>query len=1299
MLAALGPDGIPVAPVSALLFLALGLSLAATMRDPESHAGERFALFTATLSLAVSLLVAAQWRIGFALPWDGWLQGEGLSAAAPDAGRMSPLTVIAFLLLSVGYLAHLIPHRSRAPWLWIGLMGAAPGLVIGLEVLATHATGTPRQYGGEIVPMAVLSALAFAALGLGLLLLSAVRGILHEWLTPETAEDGRPYYRREALAITVIALLVAFAGLFYLSRGRVKFPEAIQRELETIANLKSEQLAAWRNERLAEARFLMNTQAVVRDLAAFVAHPESARRRERVIEWLEPLRGDTRYQSTLVFDAGGRLLLSVPPTAAQGSPAPADAFAKALGSRDAVVADLYRAVGESAIHLDFLAPIWNPRGAAKGSTAPSGPVAVVVLRVDPKTALYPLIQRWPVPSDTAETLLVRREGREAVFLNELRHQTGAALTLRRSLDDPTLPAAVGLRGDEKVNEGSDYRGVAVIATSRAIPGSPWVLVAKIDQLEAYRPIRREALQDGVQLGLAMLALALGGGFLSRLRRAAVLRRALEAEHERSILTERLALITRHANDIIFLLDGHGRILEANDRAIAAYGYTLDELRSLPAGGLRPAGTSADATRDLSLIDRDDGALFETLHRRKDGSAFPVEVSGRAVTIGGGRYLLGVMRDIAERKKHQAEVERLNRLYAARSQVNQAIVHATTREGLLEEICRGLVEAGGFPMVWIGWPDPASGLVRPASSFGDALDYLDGISVTRHDAPNGRGPVGTSIRENKTVVCNDFLGDPTTQPWHEAARRSGFRAVISLPIRRDGAALGAVAVYATQTDFFGAREIELLEEAALDLAFGLTSLDREEQRARAEAALAKSEERLRLALAAGHQGLYDLNVQTGDAATSPEYASMLGYDPISFRETNALWIERLHPDDREPVAQAYEGYIAGRRTEYRVEFRQRAATGEWKWILSLGRIVERDSGGQPLRMLGTHTDITDLKRAEAAVAASEVRYRRLFESSKDGILILDAESGMVVDVNPFIVELLGFSREAFMGKAIWDLGFFRDIVANRDSFAELQAQEYIRYEDKPLETASGQKIDVEFVSNVYLVDERKVIQCNIRDITERRRADDALRASLREKEALLKEVHHRVKNNLQVITSLLRLETSRNSDPNTKIVLKEMQGRIRSMALLHETLYRSGNFARVDLADYLLQLSSQLFRTQNAEPSRVRLVNDLESSRVNIDQAIPCGLITNELLTNALKYAFLDGRAGEVRLELRTASSGEIRLTVSDTGIGLPADFEERRGRSLGLQLVADLTRQLAGGLQIDPGPGAKFCLSFIPHVQ
>jgi two-component sensor histidine kinase len=218
---------------------------------------------------------------------------------------------------------------------------------------------------------------------------------------------------------------------------------------------------------------------------------------------------------------------------------------------------------------------------------------------------------------------------------------------------------------------------------------------------------------------------------------------------------------------------------------------------------------------------------------------------------------------------------------------------------------------------------------------------------------------------------------------------------------------------------------------------------------------------------------------------------------------------------------------------------------------------------------------------------------------------------------------------------------------------------------------------------------------IRSRVVREQAEGALVSSLREKEALLKEVHHRVKNNLQVITSLLRMEGRRTEHEATRSAFSQMQGRIYSMALLHETLYRSGNFASIDLQAYLGQLSQQLFRSHAIQPGAVRMNLDLAPLQVDIDMAIPCGLIVNELASNSLRHGFANGRTGEVWITLAPAPAGGTHvLSVRDDGVGLPEDFEARKGQSLGLQLVSDLARQLQGSLQIGPGPAAVFEVTF-----
>ncbi len=224
--------------------------------------------------------------------------------------------------------------------------------------------------------------------------------------------------------------------------------------------------------------------------------------------------------------------------------------------------------------------------------------------------------------------------------------------------------------------------------------------------------------------------------------------------------------------------------------------------------------------------------------------------------------------------------------------------------------------------------------------------------------------------------------------------------------------------------------------------------------------------------------------------------------------------------------------------------------------------------------------------------------------------------------------------------------------------------------------------------------------SLRDRAERKVAEVALLASLSEKEALLKEVHHRVKNNMQVITSLLRLESSRPNHATVQVVLRDMQNRIQSMAALHETLYRSGNFAEVNLADYLRQLTHQLRRSLPAGRGKIEFHLDLERITLDLDRAVPCGLIVNELVSNALKHGFPGGRPGSVWIGLQRTPPDSVCLEVRDDGVGLPPGLDATRASSLGLQMVSDLTRQMRGTFSAGPRDSATtFSVKFLERAE
>ncbi len=275
--------------------------------------------------------------------------------------------------------------------------------------------------------------------------------------------------------------------------------------------------------------------------------------------------------------------------------------------------------------------------------------------------------------------------------------------------------------------------------------------------------------------------------------------------------------------------------------------------------------------------------------------------------------------------------------------------------------------------------------------------------------------------------------------------------------------------------------------------------------------------------------------------------------------------------------------------------------------------------------------------------------------------------------PQVAELHRRHIEAFdrSGITARRMGERREILARRKDGTEFPAE------------ASISKVAVEG---------RLMFTVILRDVTQRTLADSRLKASLREKELLLEEVHHRVKNNLQVVSSLLGLQARSIADIPTRKKFQESQHRIQSMALLHETLYRSDDLERIDFADYSDRLAKQLLISYGAS-DRIRLITDLEVLRLDMNAAVPCGLIVNELISNSLKYGFPDGNSGEVHLDLHREPTGAC-LVVWDNGVGLPKGSDWRTAPSLGLRLVRTLSEQLGGSVEVDGRNGTCFTIRF-----
>lgn len=429
--------------------------------------------------------------------------------------------------------------------------------------------------------------------------------------------------------------------------------------------------------------------------------------------------------------------------------------------------------------------------------------------------------------------------------------------------------------------------------------------------------------------------------------------------------------------------------------------------------------------------------------------------------------------------------------------------------------------------------------------------------------------------------------------------------------------------------------------------------------------------------------------------------ILGFSAEEFMADKMLFSKLMLPEDIEVYDKnVLEWKKNGSSGVLSSRFRIYNSKKEIKWLEDHMFEVTPDNG-KPY-FSGIMIDITEQKKTELKIQETETKLSAILKNLPKVIIY---QSGLGHDfISDNIIEMTGYTPEEilrskyFFGNIIHpeDLAIVKESIFN---WGKNISDEILNLEFRVLKK-TGEYIWIEdHMFRVKVNENKSYLSGILIDITARKQAEEKISQSLREKELLLKEIHHRVKNNLQVVSSLLKLQSGYVKDENSLDVLIDSQNRVRSMALVHQKLYQSKDFSEIDLSEYIKQLCDHLITVFKTRADNIKISVKSEDLNLSIDYAIPCGLILNELISNSLKYAFPNGKKGEILIVLNKNSDGKYFISLSDNGIGFPENIDYRKTKSLGLQLVNTLVGQIDGIITMENKSGTSYTITFPPQKQ
>lgn len=712
-------------------------------------------------------------------------------------------------------------------------------------------------------------------------------------------------------------IFLAVCGLIILSANiieskLIKYERTIvQNDLKAIGKIKSNQITRWFNERKADAEHIHRSQHFSEAINKYLLSKDAYIEQTIIAHLLDIIRSYD-YLSMFIIDTSGNIILT-PNNNDDVKEHELIVIKKVELTNSIQFSDIhYLATNDlDGLGLDIMIPINIYEGQSRKT------IAIVIIRIDLEKALYPIVEQWPYASKSAESLLVRKDGEDVLFLTKLRFQDTEALRYKVPLSEEHLPAAIALKGFSGVFEGIDYRGIEVLAAAHKVADTNWALITKIDANEVYKPLQ-EITNWSLYVTIAFITV-LFACFLFWWQSISTRIKFNEykSQLDEKALKSHFEYLSKFANDSIILTNDDWHIIEANDKAISTYQYTREELLGKLIAELEE-GDVRVANEDKFKAPIKKGFVFEDHHRSKDGHVFPVEVSLRIIDKEGEEYRQLIIREITERKQKEHQL----RLSEAIVQSSNSMIAVIDKEYRYLKI------------------NPAY-----AICVGKSEEEIVGHTISEI---SGENTIQDRIKANIAESFNGKIIKKIEKFDLPDKEKESINVEIKPYYDHDEKVVGAIIILRNISEKLNA------EQRLFEANVHLRSVNEE---------LLRSETQLRTVIKAASLGFWQLDIEEGKHTVNKIWLDTLGLSSDDIDENQNDFDERLHPDDKDYVLKFFIEHMQSDET-MSVEYRLRHKEGYYVWLEDRYAIVDRDmSTGKPLRLSGITKDITEYKNTQ------------------------------------------------------------------------------------------------------------------------------------------------------------------------------------------------------------------------------------------------------------------------------------------------------------------------------------------------